>query len=234
MPLIRVESTGWPIPLTRDLSAAAAFRHQRGFSKGKDQMQITVAGKQLATSDALRSHVETGLGTITGKYFDHALEARVTFRKDAKGSNGGHFACDINLHAGRGLTMRGEGQGPDAMRAFDIAAEHVGKRLRRYRRRVNEHARSQAPARDGEILREYVLPMEEEGDDAPEVNGAEHPAVVAEPLGELHQLTVGEATMRLDLSGGAVVVFRNSANGMINVVYRRQDGHVGWIDPASA
>jgi len=194
-------------------------------------MQITVAGKQLATSDALRSHVETGLGSITGKYFDHALEARVTFRKDAKGSNGGHYACDINLHAGRGLTMRGEGQGPDAMRAFDIAAEHVGKRLRRYRRRVNEHARSLAPERDGEVLREYVLPMEEEGEDAPEVNGAEHPAVVAEPLGELHQLTVGEATMRLDLAGSAVVVFRNRASGAINVVYRRQDGHVGWIDP---
>lgn len=198
-------------------------------------MHITVAGKQLATSDALRSHVETGLGTITGKYFDHALEARVTFRKDAKGSSGGHYACDINLHAGRGLTMRGEGQGPDPKRAFDIAAEHVGKRLRRYRRRVNEHARSQAGVRDGaEVLREYVLPLDDEAEEAPEVNGAEHPAVVAEPLGELHQLTVSEATMRLDLAGSAVVVFRNSASGLINVVYRRQDGHVGWIDPASA
>ncbi|TCI00248.1 ribosome-associated translation inhibitor RaiA [Roseococcus sp. SYP-B2431] len=199
-------------------------------------MQITVAGKQLATSDALRSHVETGLGTITGKYFDHALEARVTFRKDAKGSNGGHFACDINLHAGRGLMMRGEGHGPDAMRAFDIAAEHVGKRLRRYRRRVNEHARSQAGVRDGaEVLREYVLPMEDSAEEeAPEMDGAEHPAVVAEPLGELHQLTVSEATMRLDLAGSPVIVFRNSASGVINVVYRRQDGHIGWIDPASA
>jgi ribosomal subunit interface protein len=197
-------------------------------------MQITVAGKQLATSDALRSHVETGLGNITGKYFDHALEARVTFRKDAKGSKEGHFACDINLHAGRGLTMRGEGQGTDAMRAFDIAAEHVGKRLRRYRRRVNEHARSQAPIREGEVLREYMLPMEDETDEAPEMNGAEHPAVVAEPLGELHQLTVSEATMRLDLAGSPVIVFRNSASGVINVVYRRQDGHVGWIDPAQA
>jgi len=198
-------------------------------------MQITVAGKQLATSDALRSHVETGLGAITGKYFDHALEARVTFRKDAKGSNGGHFACDINLHAGRGLTMRGEGQGPDAMRAFDIAAEHVGKRLRRYRRRVNEHARSQASVRDGgEVLREYVLPMEDESEEAPETNGAEHPAVVAERMSELHHLTVSEAAMRLDLAGSAVVVFRNSASGEINVVYRRADGHVGWIDPTSS
>ena len=195
-------------------------------------MHITVAGKQVATSDALRTHVEDGLGTITAKYFDHALEARVTFRKDAKGSAGGHFACDINLHAGRGLTMRGEGQGVDAHRAFDEAAEHVAKRLRRYRRRVNEHARSHAGERQPqETLREYVVQAEEGLEEAPEVTGAAHPAVVAEPLAELHSLTVGEATMRLELAGSPVIVFRNVASGVINVVYRRTDGHVGWIDP---
>ncbi|UPY38628.1 ribosome-associated translation inhibitor RaiA [Sediminicoccus sp. KRV36] len=195
-------------------------------------MHITVAGKQVATSDALRTHVEDGLGTITAKYFDHALEARVTFRKDAKGSAGGHFACDINLHAGRGLMMRGEGQGVDAHKAFDEAAEHVAKRLRRYRRRVNEHARSAATQREPqETMREYVVQAEEAGEDVAEVNGAEHPAVVAEPLGELHLLTVGEATMRLELAGHPVIVFRNRGSGGINVVYRRQDGHVGWIDP---
>ncbi len=195
-------------------------------------MHITVAGKQVATSDALRTHVEDGLGNITAKYFDHALEARVTFRKDAKGSAGGHFACDINLHAGRGLMMRGEGQGVDAHKAFDEAAEHVAKRLRRYRRRVNEHARGSATQREPqETLREYVVQAEEGVEEAPEINGSEHPAVVAEPLGELHQLTVGEATMRLELAGHPVIVFRNRASGGINVVYRRQDGHVGWIDP---
>lgn len=197
-------------------------------------MHITVAGKQVATSDALRTHVEDGLGTITAKYFDHALEARVTFRRDAKGSAGGHFACDINLHAGRGLTMRGEGQGVDAHRAFDEAAEHVAKRLRRYRRRVNEHARSHATERQPqETFREYVVQGEEGVEEAAEANGAAHPAVVAEPLAELHSLTVGEATMRLELAGSPVIVFRNVASGVINVVYRRTDGHVGWIDPAT-
>lgn len=199
-------------------------------------MHITVAGKQVATSDALRVHVEDGLSNITGKYFDHALEARVTFRKDAKGSQGGHFACDINLHAGRGLLLRGEGHGPDAHRAFDEAAEHVAKRLRRYRRRVNEHARSQAHEREeatAERAREYVVRTEpaEEGDEAPHINGADHPAVVAEPAAEVLQLTVGEATMRLDLSGAPVLMFRNRASGSLNVVYRRTDGHIGWIDP---
>lgn len=195
-------------------------------------MHITVAGKQVETSDALRVHVADGLQAITGKYFDHALEARVTFHKAAKGGNSGHFACDINLHAGRGLNLRGEGHGPDAQRAFDEAAEHVAKRLRRYRRRVNEHARGQAAEREAsEVLREYVVTREEESEEAEVITGADHPAVVAEPLGELHVLSVGEATMRLDLSGVPVVVFRNSVTRAINVVYRRPDGHVGWIEP---
>lgn len=195
-------------------------------------MHITVAGKQVATSDALRAHVEDGLGAITGKYFDHALEARVTFHKESKGSNGGHFACDINLHAGRGLMMRGEGHGPDAHRAFDQAAEHVAKRLRRYRRRVNEHARGKAPERDpNEMARQYVVREEEGAEDAAAITSAEHPAVVAEAVTELHLLSVGEATMRLDLSDVSVLVFRNAASRSINVVYRRKDGHIGWIDP---
>ncbi|MBY0337438.1 MAG: ribosome-associated translation inhibitor RaiA [Acetobacteraceae bacterium] len=197
-------------------------------------MHITVAGKQVATSDALRVHVEEGLGHITAKYFDHALEARVTFRKEAKGTNGGHFACDINLHAGRGLLMRGEGHGPDAHRAFDEAAEHVAKRLRRYRRRVNEHARSAAQDREAtavETARQYTVRETEEEGEAPAINGADHPAVVAETPAEVLRLSVGEATMRLDLSGAPVMLFRNSASGSLNVVYRRADGHIGWIDP---
>jgi ribosomal subunit interface protein len=200
-------------------------------------MHITVAGKQVATSDALRVHVEDGLTAITGKYFDHALEARVTFRKDAKGSQGGHFACDINLHAARGLLLRGEGHGPDAHRAFDEAAEHVAKRLRRYRRRVNEHARGAAPEREevAQSAREYVVRTDESDpgeEEAPPIHGADHPAVVAEPATEVLHLTVGEATMRLDLSGAPVMVFRNrGAGGSLNVVYRRADGHIGWIDP---
>lgn len=195
-------------------------------------MHITVAGKQVDTSDALRVHVAEGLEAITGKYFDHALEARVTFHKEAKGSNGGHFACDINLHAGRGLSLRGEGHGADAHRAFDVAAAHVAKRLRRYRRRANEHSRGQAVEREtSELFREYVVTPDDDSDEMEGITTADHPAVVAEPMVQLHVLSVGEATMRLDLSGAPVLVFRNSVSRGINVVYRREDGNIGWIDP---
>jgi len=192
-------------------------------------MHITVAGKQVDTGDALRTHVEFGLGTIAGKYFDHAMEARVTFSKVRS-----FFACDINFHAGRNLIMRGEGQAADAHRAFDEAAEHVGKRLRRYRRRVNEHARAKGGVKAAEtaapeMAREYVL--REEEDEAEEIQGADHPAVVAEPTTDILRLTVGDAAMRLDLAHLPVLLFRNQASGALNVVYRRADGCVGWLDP---
>jgi ribosomal subunit interface protein len=191
-------------------------------------MHITVAGKQVETGDALRTHVELGLSTIAEKYFDRAMEARVTFSKVRS-----FFACDINFHAGRNLIMRGEGMAPDAHRAFEQAAEHVGKRLRRYRRRVNEHARGLATERTPrETAQEYML-REEPEDHAEEIRTADHAAVVAEPATEIMHLTVGEAAMRLDLGNIPVMLFRNSASSALNVVYRRADGNVGWLDPGS-
>ncbi|WP_043834016.1 ribosome hibernation-promoting factor, HPF/YfiA family [Muricoccus aerilatus] len=203
-------------------------------------MQITVAGKGVETGEALKTHVTDGLEAVTRKYFDHAIDAHVTFRKDRA-----FFACDINLRAGRGLNMRAEGEGVDAHRAFADAAAHIGKRLRRYRRRVNEHARSLAEERDPltELARAVVL-REEPDEEAPEAvpadgeavtaDGYANGAVVAEAPTEISRLTVPEAVMRLDLSQETVLMFRNRGTGVLNVVYRRADGHVGWIDPQTA
>jgi ribosomal subunit interface protein len=194
-------------------------------------MQITVSGKQVELSDALRTHVSQHLDLIAAKYFDHAREAYVTFSRARS-----FFTCDINLHAGRGLSLRGEGQAVDAHTAFDAAAEHIGKRLRRYRRRVNDHARDLAQRERPEAARQFILRQETDEGTASEaaepeaVNGA-HPTVIAETQTELAVLTVGEAVMRMDLADQPAVMFRNRANGALNVVYRRPDGHIGWIDP---
>jgi len=202
-------------------------------------MHITVAGKQVDTGDALKTHVRDGLGAIAKKYFDHALEANVTFRRDAKGRLGA-FNCDINLKAGRNLFVRGEGEGPDAHRAFEVAAEHVAKRLRRYRRRVNDHARSLAEERAeaAETAPEYLVSQadgedaEEDGASAPAAaaNGADNGVIVAEQPAEIARLSLCEAVMRLDLAQMAALPFRNSGSGAINLVYRRSDGCIGWID----
>ena len=194
-------------------------------------MQITVSGKQVDLSDALRTRVSEHLDTIAGKYFDHALEANVTFSRARS-----FFTCDINLHAGRGLMLRGEGEAADAHGAFDDAAEHIAKRLRRYRRRVNEHARDMANRARPEAARQYVLRQEEE----PASNGAArsgtptYATVIAESPAEINVLSVGEAVMRMDLADQQVLMFRNSATSELNVVYRRPDGNIGWIDPSGS
>jgi ribosomal subunit interface protein len=208
-------------------------------------MHITVSGKQVDLSDALRTRVSTGLDTIAGKYFDGALEANVTFSRARS-----FFTCDINVHAGRGLTVRGEGEAADANSAFDDAAEHIAKRLRRYRRRVNEHARDLANRERPAAGREYVL-RQEDGEPRAEAEavaetGTEpgaapvpnpisaYATIIAEQATHISTLSVGEAVMQMDLSDQQVMMFQNSTSGDLNVVYRRTDGHIGWIDPSTA
>jgi len=198
-------------------------------------MQITVSGKQLDLSDALCVRVSAHLENIATKYFGHAQEANVTFSRARS-----FFICDINMHAGRGLVLRGEGEALDANTAFDDAAEHIAKRLRRYRRRVNEHARDLANRERPEAARQFVLERAENGDDADEPNGSAGngsaadgvlATVIAEQPAEINWLSVDEAVMQMDLADQPLLMFRNRASGALNVVYRRSDGNIGWIDP---
>jgi ribosomal subunit interface protein len=193
-------------------------------------MQITVSGKQLDLSDALCGRVSAHLENIATKYFGHAQEANVTFSRARS-----FFTCDINLHAGRGLRLRGEGEALDANTAFDDAAEHIAKRLRRYRRRVNEHARDLANRERPEAARQFVLERgEADGEAAEDVNGAavdgSVATVIAEQPAEIGWLSVDEAVMQMDLADQPLLMFRNRTSGALNVVYRRSDGNIGWIE----
>jgi len=196
-------------------------------------MQITVSGKQVDLSDALRTRVSSHLDMVASKYFDHALEVQVTFSRARS-----FFLCDINLHAGRGLRLRGEGEAADAHTAFDDAAEHIAKRLRRYRRRVNEHARDLANRTRPEAARQYILRQEMDGEDGDldghNLTDGVHAAVIAESQTEINFLSVGEAVMRMDLADQQVLMFRNTATNQLNVIYRRPDGNIGWIDPGQS
>ncbi|HYF09121.1 MAG TPA: ribosome-associated translation inhibitor RaiA [Acetobacteraceae bacterium] len=136
-------------------------------------MRVIVSGKQVETGEALKTHVSDGLAAISRKYFDHALEVHVTFRR-----NRAMFACDIQWHGGRNITLRGEGEGADAHRSFEVAAEHLAKQLRRYRRRVNEHARSSA------VEREALPPVRRAGETRPRREALEHAGEDAVRLGE--------------------------------------------------
>ncbi len=195
-------------------------------------MEITVSGKQVELSDALRHRVSRHLEGIAGKYFDYALDAQVTF-----GRARSFFTCDINIHAGRGLMLRGEGEAADANSAFDDAAEHIAKRLRRYRRRVSDHARDIANRERPEAARQYVLRQAESAaaETAGDTTGIDaYATVIAEQPAEISRLSVGEAVMHMDLAEEQVLMFRNSTTGELNVVYRRSDGNIGWIDPGGS
>jgi ribosomal subunit interface protein len=191
------------------------------------RVQITVSGKQIDLSDALRTRVSDHLDIIASKYFDHALEANVTFSRARS-----FFLCDINLHAGRGLVLRGEGEAADAHGAFDDASEHIATRLRRYRRRVKQHARDLSGRARPELARQYTLRPEEDAEPpSPGAPDATYATVIADTATEISRLSVGDAVMQMDLENQPVLMFRNSASGELNVVYRRSDGNIGWIDP---
>jgi ribosomal subunit interface protein len=200
-------------------------------------MQLTVTGKQVDVGDALRRHVETTLEAILGKYFRTAIEAHAVFAREA------HLICaDVSLHIGRGIVVNSSGSASDHYLAFDAAAERLAKQLRRYKRRLRDyHGKARAPAEGPEMARSFVLaPIDEDAEDPEEANAAATepvaadgaaPVVIAEMSTELPQLTVGEAVMRMDLADAPVLLFRNRSHGELNVVYRRDDGNIGWIDP---
>lgn len=191
-------------------------------------MQISVQGKQLDIGDALRERIETEIGEIATKYFSDPIESTVTMTKAAS-----QFIADIVVHVGKGITVQSEGKAADAHTAFDAAAERMGKRLRRYKRRLRDHHRGHA--QDAISAQQYILAAEtdSEGDEVQEPDGWT-PVVVAEMETAVDTLTVGEAVMRLDLSGAPALMFRNRGHGGINMIYRRTDGNVGWVDPAGA
>lgn len=188
-------------------------------------MQLTVTGKQVDTGDAVRRYVEASLSTILEKYFKTAIEAHAVFSKEAHLSR-----AEVSIHIGRGIVVNAGASASEPYAAFDMAAERIGKRLRRYKRRLRDHhAKAREPADTSERAMAYVLaPVIEEAEEEAIGGG---PAVIAEMSTELPSLTVGEAVMRMDLAEAPVLLFRNRSHGELNLVYRRADGNIGWIDP---
>jgi ribosomal subunit interface protein len=199
-------------------------------------MQLSVTGRQTEIGEALRRHIEGSLGSILDKYFKTAIEAHVIVSKEAHLSR-----AEISIHIGRGIVVNARAASSDVYLAFDAAAERLAKQLRRYKRRLRDHhAKGREPAAAGERAMDYVLaPIDDDGAEPEEAGGEEAevgeangaPAVIAEMSTELPSLTVGEAAMRMDLAEAPVLLFRNRSHGELNLVYRRSDGNIGWIDP---
>ncbi len=192
-------------------------------------MQISVHGKQMDLGDALRTHVTSKVEDINEKYFNHATEATVTFSPEGHGH--GLVKTHISIRVGKDIMVRSDAAEADPYISFDVASEKVAKQLRRYKRRLRDHHQRMEGIADSEhlIARDYVISAED--NDNEEKPAEDVPLVVAENATNIQTLTVSEAVMRMDLSGQPALMFRNAKHMGINMVYRRADGHVGWLDP---
>ena len=189
-------------------------------------MQLSVKGKQIDVGDALRQHVGDQLSEIVGKFFGDSLDAQVTFSREAH-----LFRADITVHAGRGITLQSNGSAAEPYPAFDQAAERISERLRRHKNRLKKHHQEASKPEDSVVAQAFVLNAQIE--DAAET-GADNPIVVAEMTTPIEMLTVSEAVMKLDLGDMPALMFRNRAHGKLNMIYRRADGNIGWVDPSQS
>ena len=192
-------------------------------------MEIQVTGKNMDLGEALQTHVSDQLTDSITKYFGRGAEATVTFEKER------HLVtCEMTTHLASGVFLAAHGEGGDAYAAFDDSQAKLEKRLRRYKRRLKKHHVNGKEPLPAESASFYVLkPLEDEADaDGGEEDADPTPVVIAEGQTSLREMTPGAAVMQLDLADQPAIVFKNAAHGRINVVYRRRDGHIGWIDPA--
>ena len=194
---------------------------------------LRVSGRGMDLGEALRTRVEERVSAALAKYFDGAYNGHVTFARD-----GSAYRTDCVLHLPSGITLEASGSAHDAHASFDQTAERIEKRLRRYKHRLKAHPNGHAKevGIDGGLPgslpgREAVMEAAYSVFEAPEEDTGEHPPIIAESTRTLHRRTVSEAVVELDLTGVPVLVFVHAGTERVNVVYRRGDGAIGWIDP---
>ena len=189
-------------------------------------MDIRVSGHQVDTGDALRAHVESRLTTMADKFFPRAISAQATF---GKGPHDHHFTCDVVMYVRNGVVLKASARAADAHAAFDGTSDKIEKQLRRYMRRLKDHHaagngedQAELPADAG-----YTIFAAGSEDDEP----ADNPPIIAETMVDIPEATVSDAVMQLDLRNTNALLFRNRGTGKFNMVYRRGDGTIGWVEP---
>lgn len=187
-------------------------------------MLYQITGKQIDIGEALQSHVKAELGGIIDKYAERPTDANIFFSKSAN-----EFACETVVHLSTGLTAQAKAKAHDIYAAFDQCAEKMEKQLRRYKRRLKDHHRERVDPVELIGASSYILAASEHSDESePETLT---PMIIAEMETKVPTLSVGEAVMQMELAGAPLLVFRNEEKSGVNVVYRRDDGNIGWIDP---
>ena len=191
-------------------------------------MTLRISGKSISLSEALRGRVNDRTEEVLRKYFDGNYSGHITLSKDGFG-----FRTDCALHLDSGITLEAESNAPDAYASADGALLMIEKRLRRYKSRLKDRSARKAHAATAALAElldasSYVIEAPAEGDE--EVTGY-NPVIIAEATTSLKRLSVSEAVMELDLTGASCLVFQHGSSGRVNIIYRRSDGNIGWVDP---
>jgi ribosomal subunit interface protein len=190
-------------------------------------MRYQISGKQIDIGSALQTHVQSELSSVFDKYAGRPTDAQVIFSRD-----GHEYACESIVHLSTGLTAQARGHDNEIYAAFDNCSSKLDKQLRRYKRRLKDHHRDRTQPVELIAASSYILAQNDESDEKePETL---QPIIVAEMETKIPALSVGEAVMQMELAGAPVLVFRNEGNKGVNVVYRRDDGNIGWIDPSNS
>lgn len=196
-------------------------------------MQVQIAGKRIDVGEALRERIAYGLEDRVSKYFDRTGEAFVTVSKP-----GWAFNVDCSIHLPSGVTLQAHGEAEDAYQAFEDSLEKIEKRVRRYKRRLKDHHKNKDAIPAIEVQEQIIAPYDDNEDDdegasQPLANGelGDAPAIIAESGARIKTMTVSMAVMQLELTDTCAILFRNAKDGDLNMVYRRADGNIGWVDP---
>ena len=187
-------------------------------------MRYQISGKQIDIGEALQTHVRTELDGVLSKYAGRPTDANIIFSRSAH-----EYVCEATVHLSTGLTATARAHATEIYASFENCCEKLDKQLRRYKRRLKDHHRDRTEPVELFGAASYILASEEQDEDAePETL---QPIIVAEMETKIPSLSVGEAVMQMELAGAPVLVFRNEGKAGLNVVYRRDDGNIGWIDP---
>ena len=190
-------------------------------------MTLRISGKSISVGEALRSRVSERTDEVLRKYFDGNYSGHITLSKDGFG-----FRTDCSLHLDSGITLEADFNATDAYASADQALLMIEKRLRRYKSRLKDRSARKTYAANAALADidapSYVIEAPAEGDE--EVT-AYSPVIIAESTTSMKRLSVSEAVMELDLTGAACIVFQHGSSGRVNIIYRRADGNVGWVDP---
>jgi len=190
-------------------------------------MRYQISGKQIDIGEALQTHVKAEMGEVVEKYAQRPTECIVVFSKAAH-----EFVCEAVIHLSTGLNAQAKGSANEIYAAFEAARERLDMQLRRYKRRIRSHHSDRKGPVEFDGAAQYILAGSDEADEAEPDTLA--PVVIAEMETKIPSITVGEAVMQLELAGHRMLVFRNEGHGGVNVVYRRDDGNIGWIDPRNS